>query len=433
MTTPSATSSESEAGGLRRDLTLPDAVGVGLGAVVGAGLFVVTGEAARIAGIDILWALAIAGTAAACNALSSARLAAAMPHAGGAYEYGTRLLGPWVGRVAGWCFLFSKLAAGGVVAAALGHGAESLFPWLPWRIAAGAIVALLILANLMGIRKAGWLNLGIVTVVVLALLLFAATAFATPHPLISLWPNLFGALSGSRLSSILQASALLFFAYTGYARVATLAGEVAEPERTIPRAITLTIVLAVALYLIVVTAALAVIGPDGVGASGTPIESAASTLSQWLGIAVGGAARLALLGVLLSQLLGISRVAWAMALRGDLPNMLAHLSSRAAVPDRAIFLSGVIVLLIALGGSAGEIAAAASFSILLYYAIANAAAVRLAPRAQRWGRAVAVAGFCICLLLAVWVPWTTVVASLAFLLFALAVRLISLKVRIKMS
>src|SRR5687767_15501944 len=102
---------EERTSGLRRDLGLIDAVGVGLGAIIGAGIFVVTGVAARVAGPAFVVGLLIAGIAAACNALSSAQLAAAYPRSGGTYEYGYQVLSPRFGFAAGWLFLVSKLAA----------------------------------------------------------------------------------------------------------------------------------------------------------------------------------------------------------------------------------------------------------------------------------------------------------------------------------
>src|SRR5215212_9511730 len=117
-------------GALRRDLTLFDAVGIGLGAIIGAGIFVVTGVAAGVAGPSFLVGLLLAGLAATCNALSSAQLAAAYPQAGGAYEYGYRVLHPWAGFAAGWMFLASKLAAGGTVGLGIAAYLDRIAPGL---------------------------------------------------------------------------------------------------------------------------------------------------------------------------------------------------------------------------------------------------------------------------------------------------------------
>src|SRR5687767_7104434 len=158
--------------GLRRDLGLLDAVGVGLGAIIGAGIFVVTGVAAGVAGPSFLVGLLLAGVAAACNALSSAQLAATYPQAGGTYEYGYRVLHPWLGFAAGWMFLASKLAAGGTVALGLGSYLAQLAPAVPPRVAAVAAALALSVANTFGVMKAGRLNTAIVAVTLLALVAF---------------------------------------------------------------------------------------------------------------------------------------------------------------------------------------------------------------------------------------------------------------------
>ncbi len=225
------TGAQGSVGMLRRDLGLIDAVGVGLGAIIGAGLFVVTGVAAGVAGPAFLVGLLLAGAAATCNALSSAQLAATYPQAGGTYEYGYRLLHPWTGFAAGWMFLASKLAAGGTVALGFGHYLAELVPGVPPRSAAVAAAVLATAANLAAVRKAGRVNTAIVAITLGTLVAFIACGVPAFEPA-NLYPF---APAGWR--SILEAAALLFFSYTGYARLATLGEEVAEPRRTIPRAI----------------------------------------------------------------------------------------------------------------------------------------------------------------------------------------------------
>src|SRR5688572_7881350 len=200
---------------LRRDLGLFDAVGVGLGAIIGAGIFVVTGVAAGVAGPAFLVGLVLAGLAATFNALSSAQLAAAYPRSGGTYEYGYRVLGPGLGFAAGWLFLASKLAAGGTVALGFGSYLAALVPGMPERGAGVAAAVGLTAANYLGIKKAGRLNTFVVIVSLSVLILFVATGIpavrrSNLHP-----------FAPAGLSGILEAAGLLFFAYTGYARVAT--------------------------------------------------------------------------------------------------------------------------------------------------------------------------------------------------------------------
>lgn len=231
--------------GLRRELGLLDAVGIGFGAIVGAGIFVVTGIAAGIAGPALLVGLFLAGIAATANALSSAQLAATYPRSGGTYEYGYRVLSPWAGFTAGWMFLASKISAAGTVALGLAGYLGGLVPGLsPRVVAVGAVVAFTAL-NYFGVRRSSRANLAIVAVSLGSLLTFVV-AGAGAFRVENLEPF---APAGWR--GVLEAAALLFFAYTGYARIATLGEEVRDPRRTIPRAVLITIGGAVLLYFAV--------------------------------------------------------------------------------------------------------------------------------------------------------------------------------------
>lgn len=395
---------------LRRHLGLADAVGIGFGAIVGAGVFVVTGVAAGVAGPAMLLGLLLAAIAATANALSSAQLAAEYPVAGATYEYGYRLLGPPYGFAAGWMFLASKIAAAGAVAIGLAAYLDPLLPGVPPRaVAVGAIVAFTAL-NYAGVRRSSRVNLAIVSVSLLSLLAFVLAGIPS-FDAARLRPF---APAGAR--GTMEAAALLFFAYTGYARIATLAGEVREPRRTIPRAILVTIGGAVILYLAVALVALGAIGADGMSRSAAPLREAA------LGFGIGGIATVvsvggatAMLGVILSQLLGLSRMAYAMALRDDLPHSLAGVHPRFGVPGRAVLAVGAVAAAIAATGTLRGVAGAASFTILVYYGIANASAVRMPPEAKRYPDAVPWIGLTACTLLALSLPAHTVVTGLAVL------------------
>lgn len=368
---------------LRRDLGVADAVGVGLGAIIGAGIFVVSGIAAGIAGPAFLVSLLVAGVIAAANALSSAQLAAAFPQSGGTYEYGYQVLGPWPGFLAGWLFLASKTAAAGTVALGLGEYLAPLLPGIPPRTLAVLAIGAFTMLNRRGIRRSGKTNLALVAVTVLALAAYAALALPQVR-LERLQP-----FAPHGAGAVLHAAALLFFAYTGYARIATLGEEVHDPERTIPRAIALTIGIAIALYLAVALAAVGTVGSERLGVEGAPIAVAAAiTLGPGLGLVVRLAAVTAMLGVILSQLLGLSRMLFAMARRGDAPAGFAHIDERHGVPDRAVLAVGTLSLIVAVTGALAAVAAAAALTILCYYAITNIAALRMPPERKRFPDAV---------------------------------------------
>jgi APA family basic amino acid/polyamine antiporter len=395
---------------LGRSLGLGDAVGIGLGAVVGAGIFVVTGVAAGVAGPALLAGLGIAGVAAAANALSSAELAASYPRSGGTYEYGYRVLHPRAGFAAGWMFLVSKTAAAGTVAVGLGAYLDALLPGLPARPVSVAAVLLFTALNRLGVRKSARANLLAVGIAVAALTALVAAGAGAMRA------ENFRPFAPAGWRGTLQGAALLFFAYTGYARVATLGEEVRDPRATIPRAILLTLGGSLALYLAVAVVAVGAAGAPALAGSPAPLLAAARAAGppglERL-VAAGGVA--AMLGVLLSQLLGLSRMAFAMARRGDLPRRLAAVDEARGVPGNAVLAVGVAAALVAATGSLREIAAAASFAILVYYGIANLAALRMPREAKLYPDAVPAVGLAACALLAVSLPPRTVAVGTAVL------------------
>jgi APA family basic amino acid/polyamine antiporter len=409
--------SENQPGELRRDIRLIDAVGIGLGAIIGAGIFVVTGIAAGVAGPAFIVGLLIAGVAAACNALSSAELAAAYPQSGGTYEYGYRLLGPAYGFSAGWMFLASKLAAAGTVALGFGAYLSQIFPALPLRFVAVSAALLLTFANLFGIKKAGRINTFIVTLTIITLLYFViagAPSFNADN---------FKPFAPAGFFGMAESAALLFFAYTGYARIATLGEEVREPEKTIPRAIIITIAVSVVLYAAVALIAVGAVGAGRLAETASPLQAAAEAFS-FPGVfrAVGLGAATAMFGVLLSQIIGISRMIFAMARRGDLPKVFVHTSAKYAVPDYGIILCGTIIVILCIFGTLQTVAAAAAFTILLYYGIANIAALKLEAGKKLYPKWIAVLGLTACLALAVSLPVKTILTGSALLLLGFMLR-----------
>jgi basic amino acid/polyamine antiporter, APA family len=380
-------------GQLRRDLRLVDAIAIGLGAIIGAGIFVVTGVAASVAGPAFIVGLVIAGAVATFNALSSAQLAATYPQSGGTYEYGYQVLNPWLGFSAGWMFLASKLAAGGTVALGFASYLHALFPGIPERPAAVGAVLFLTTINYFGIRRTGYLNTLIVAISVGALAYFVIAGISSFNSA-NLQP-----FAPFGVGGVLQSAALMFFAYTGYARLATLAEEVQEPKRTIPRAIMAALGIAAFLYVAVAVVAVGGIGATEMAGTASPLERAARAfplpgVSQI--VAIG--ATFAMLGVLLSQVLGISRMMFAMARRKDLLPVLEHVNSH-GVPDRGVILTGLILIMVVILGTLEVIVAGASFTILLYYSIANLAAMRMRPEDRLFPSWIPVLGLVSCLLL----------------------------------
>ncbi|HVE95661.1 MAG TPA: APC family permease [Pseudonocardiaceae bacterium] len=400
---------------LARRLGLADAVVLGLGSMLGAGVFAAFAPAAAAAGAGLLIALAIAAIVAYCNAISSAQLAARYPQAGGTYRYGRHQLGPVWGFLAGWGFVIGKTASCAAMAITFGAYTWPAHPTPP------AIVAVVVLTvvNYLGITKTAQLTRVLValTVVALTVVVVAALAGGQADP-----ANLSGWTS-SGLTGITQAAALLFFAFAGYARIATLGEEVREPARTIPLAIPLALGIVVVIYAVIGAAALAAVGPTKLATSTAPLAAAtqSGTLS-WLTPAVRAGGAIASVGALLSLMAGIGRTTLAMARDRELPHVLAAIHPRYWVPHRAEILLGLAITAIVITADLRNAIGFSSFAILTYYAIANAAAFTLPGRQRRWLRPLAVVGATGCALLALTLPPATVVTGAAVLVLGLAGR-----------
>ncbi|MGI8598813.1 MAG: APC family permease [Chitinophagaceae bacterium] len=402
---------------LSRSLDLKDAVAIGLGAVIGAGIFVVTGVAAGIAGPAFIVSLIIAGIVASFNALSSAQLAAVYPQAGGTYEYGYRLLHPLLGFSAGWMFLISKLAAAGVVAIGFGSYLFQLLPLTSAGFYSITAIILLVIANYFGIKKAGAINLIIISITILSLLYFIINGAS------QIQKENFAPFSPFGLKGIAKASALLFFAFTGYARIATLAEEVHNPEVTIPRAIIITIITAIILYVAVSIVAVGVIGTEAMASTTSPLQRVGENISTpGIEFIIVMGASTAMLGVLLSQVLGISRMMLAMSRRQDLPAFFKVIHQQYNVPHSGILLTGSIVVILVLVGSFQFILNAAAFSILLYYTITNLAALKQPQHEKLVHSIIPALGLIGCIAMAFSLPIKVIISGFAILLLGILLR-----------
>lgn len=407
---------------LQRRLGLGDAVFIGLGSMIGAGVFAAFGPAAAAAGAGLLIGLALAAVVAFGNATSTAQLAAVHPTSGGVYAYGRAELGPWWGFVAGWGFVIGKTASCAAMALTFAAYAAPAGWERPVAIAA---VAALATVNWFGVTRTAQLTRILVVVVLLTLAVAVAAGAAAPDSAgwlapRELWP---GGVYG-----VLQSAGLLFFAFAGYARIATMGEEVRDPASTIPRAIVLAFAGAVVVYTLVALTVLSTLGPAGTAASTEPVAAAAAA-SGWPFaepvVRVGAAA--ASLGALLALIAGIGRTSFAMAREGDLPRVLAAVHPRWHVPHRADAAIGVVVvLLVAVVDLRGAIGFS-SFGVLLYYLVANIAAFRQRGEARRYPRALQVVGAIGCVVLGVTLPWQAVVAGVVVAAVGVAYRMLRLR------
>jgi APA family basic amino acid/polyamine antiporter len=405
---------------LSRRLGTSDAVIVGLGAMIGTGVFVVWRPAAERAGAWLLVGLAIAAFVALCNATSSAQLAAVHPQAGGTYIYGRERLGHAWGALAGYAFVFGKIASCATAAHAVG---TYLWPEQSRAIAVGAVV-LVTGVNLAGIERTARTTRWLVAVVtaVLAAVVVAGLAGAGDESRQSLT-----AVVGA--DDVLAAAALLFFAFAGYARIATLGEEVRDPARTIPRAVPIALAVVFVLYLAVGGTVLLALGPGGAADSLRPITAVVEAAGAgWLVPVTTVGAAIAALAALLALVAGISRTAFAMAHERDLPAPLAAVHPTRRIPHVAEVVVGIAVVVAVLSGGLVAVLSFSAFSVLLYYAITNAAALRLRPDERRWPRWLAWAGLASCLVLAASLPWQTIALGVAALAIAMVGRAVVIAV-----
>jgi len=401
---------------LRRRLGLGDAVVIGLGSMIGAGVFSAFGPAARAAGSGLLLALAAAAVVAYCNATSSARLAARYPESGGTYVYARERLAPFWGYLAGWAFVVGKTASCAAMALTFAS-----YAWPEHaRLAAAVGVLALTALGAGGVQKSAWATRVIVAVVLAVLVLVVVTCFAGGHahrPAIGV---------GTSPHGVLQAAGLLFFAFAGYARIATLGEEVRAPARTIPRAIAVALGITVVVYAAVAAATLSVLSPLELGAASAPLRAAVGAGGgDALGpvVRIGGA--VAALGSLLALLLGVSRTAFAMARDRYLPAGLDAVHPRFGVPQRAELAVGVVVVVLVLTTDLRGAIGFSSFGVLAYYALANASAFTLRAdegRPPRWLPPLGLTG---CAVLAFSLPGTAVLSGSAVLALGALAYLVS--------
>ncbi|MGX7678524.1 APC family permease [Jatrophihabitans sp. DSM 45814] len=399
---------------LARHLGVADAVVIGLGSMIGAGVFAAFAPAAKVAGSGLLIGLAVAAIVAYCNATSSARLAALYPESGGTYVYGRRRLGDFWGYQAGWSFVVGKTAS--CAAMALTFAAYAAPAHI--RVVGVLAVVALTAVNYRGVQKSAWLTRLIVGLTLLTLAFVVIASLAGGHANVHhLTP-----FPGTGVRGVLQAGGLLFFAFAGYARIATLGEEVREPARTIPRAVAIALLITLVVYAAVAISALLAAGAGGLAATTAPLRAAVESgrLHALAPVVqVGGA--IAALGSLLALILGVSRTTLAMARDRHLPSGLAAVHPRYGVPHRAeLAVGAVVVILVSTVDLRGAIGFS-SFGVLAYYAIANASAMTLTREERRPPRWLPVLGLLGCLILAFSLPVTSIIAGAGVLLLGAVV------------
>ncbi|WP_426978171.1 APC family permease [Pseudarthrobacter sp. O4] len=408
---------------LARRLNTFDAVVIGLGSMIGAGVFAAFTPAAQAAGSGLLIGLLLAAVVAYCNATASAQLAAEYPTSGGTYVYGRERLGPWPGFLAGWGFVIGKTASSAAMALTFAAYAAPAGWERPVAIAA---VVLLVAVNYRGVTRTAALTRFIVVAVLLVLAIVVAACWipGAADP-----PKLFdGGVLTHGWYGILQSAGLLFFAFAGYARIATMGEEVINPRRTIPRAIVIALGIAVAVYAAIAVSILAVLGADGIAGTPAPLAAAVAAGSwHWASPIVRLGAALAALGALLALIAGLGRTSLAMAREADLPRWLAAVHPRFKVPHRAeLVLAAVICVIIGVAELRGAIGFS-SFGVLIYYLVANVSAYTQSGENRRYPKALQLIGAVACVVLVATLPVESVIAGVLMFAAGVVYRVVRLR------
>ncbi|MEM7284724.1 MAG: APC family permease [Actinomycetota bacterium] len=386
-------------GTLKRELGVSDAVIIGAGSMIGAGVFAAWAPAARAAGTGLLIGLVIAGVVAFCNAASSAQLAAIHPESGGTYVYGRRQLGLRWGHLAGWGFVVGKTASCAAMALTVG---AYLWPEQERLVAILAVVGITAV-NIGGLSRTVAVTRILLVVSLTALTLVVVTGWSGDGADIDRLTPIDGSLY-----DVLQSAGFLFFAFAGYARIATLGEEVREPEVTIPKAVPRALAAVLVLYAVVAVTALATVDADALAATDAPLRLVGdSSLSGVIRVGAGIAA----LGVLLNLIPGVSRTTLAMARNRELPSWYAHVDGARSLPLRAELTVASVVIVLVLVLELRSAIAVSGVAILTYYAITNASALTLTADQRRWPRSIALLGLVGCVVLIFSLPVSALVGG----------------------
>ncbi|OZD86090.1 amino acid permease [Rhodococcus sp. 05-339-2] len=390
--------------------------------MVGAGVFASFAPASAVAGAGLLIGLAVASVVAFCNATSSAQLAAQYPTSGGTYVYGRERLGEWPGFAAGWTFVIGKTASSAAMALVF---AAYVAPAGYTELVAILAITALTTVNYFGITRTAVLTKILVTAV-LTVLVIAVVLGLTGSSVPAV--DGLGSFTENGWYGILQSAGLLFFAFAGYARIATLGEEVVRPERTIPRAIVSALGIALLVYTLVAVTLLTVLGPELLASSSAPlVDLAVASGHSWASPVMRIGAGLAALGALLALIAGIGRTSLAMARHRDLPSYLAAVHPRYSVPHRAEITLAVIVCVLVLTVDLRDAIGFSSFGVLLYYLVANLSAFTQDAEHRRYPRALQVIGSIGCVVLIATLPVPSIVVGTVVVALGVGYRLLRVR------
>lgn len=377
--------------GLRRTLTLRDATAINLGAIIGSGIFVVTGIAAGVAGPALFVSILIAATVSLLTALSLKDLARSEAREGGLYAYVYEYVSPYAGFLAGWMYIVGNVLGAAAVALGFSFYFSALFPGVDLGVVVLGAVSFFTLVNYVGAKDSARLN-NIIVGAKMSILVFFIVFGAFFIKVGNLEP--IQPLQGG----VFLGAFYIFFAFGGFARITTLSEEVEDPLRNVPKAVMLSLAISTVFYILVGVVAIGMVGSSGLASSSSPLEfamrasqdNAAVTL-----IVVGGL--LATSSVMLTSILGVSRIEYSMALKHELPRAFARLSESSGIPYVAVIATGAATLVLALSRDIVSVIAIATFCQLFYYALTNIAAARMVKGGRKYPPRIPILGAVSCL------------------------------------
>lgn len=378
---------------LKRTLSLLDATAISVGAIIGGGIFVVTGIVAGLAGSALVVSMILAAAIAFFTALSFAELAAWQPVEGSVYEYARQVISPFSGFLAGWMWMVANTFTGAAVSLGFAYYLTAWFPALPVNVVAAGLCLAFTALNFFGARESARLNTVLVAAKLLILGFFVV----------------FGALRANTTNfapfepfkqGVFYGAFFIFFAYTGFGRAAVVAEEVKDAKRNVPKALLLSLVISTIVYVLVGIVAVGLVGSSELADSNSPLARAISVAGSPLAVQVvsfGGL--LATASVLLTAILGVSRMAFSMARRKDVPQALAKIHGKFRTPYYSILAVGILMAVLVLFFDLTGVVAVSTFGALFYYALTNAAALKLKPEKRRYHRLIPIVGLGTCIVL----------------------------------
>jgi len=360
---------------LKRTLNLIDATAIGIGAIIGAGIFVVLGIAVGYAGPAVVISMVVAGIVALFSALSFAELGSAIPKQGGTYEFAYQLISPSVAFLSGCLWLFGQTVAGAAVSLGLASYFVAVFPFFPLKVVAVSAALLLTALNLIGTKHSAMINNILVLIKIVILCLFIGFGVFQVNP------TNYSQFAPNGFAGILQGAGFIFFAYLGFGRIAALGGEVKNPKKNLPLAILVALATSVVLYVMTGLVATGLQDYRILAVSGSPLADAVKVTGNFTLIAaISFGALVATASVLLTNLIGLSRVSFAMANNGQLPKSMSKIHARFGTPFISILVMGVLMTVLAFVSDLRQTAAITSISILSTHIILHFSVVKLRKR-----------------------------------------------------